>query len=58
MSNKCQKFKYPKIPDIKAVALKDIKMILPHPIFYGQIKRQQNNFKFNINFQHLNIKIK
>lgn len=56
MSEKGQKFKYPEIPDIKAVALNDIKMILPQPTFYGHTKRQQSYFKFCVNLNSLNVK--
>lgn len=49
-------FKFPDVPDIGMVPIDDIKMILPTPSLLGKTKRLQSYYKFEINFNMLNMR--
>lgn len=49
-------FIFPTIPDVAIIPLNDIKMILPRPSLLGNTKRLQSYYKFEINFNHLNMR--
>lgn len=49
-------FHMPNVPDIATVALNDIRMILPKPLFSGNTKRIQCMYQFDINFSTINLR--
>lgn len=50
------KFHVPNVPDITAVVLQDIKMILPQPGFTGSTKRTQGLYHFDIDFSKIDLR--
>lgn len=49
-------FVFPNVPDLSFIENENIKMTLPKPTFFGQTKRQQSYFKFEIRFNNLDIR--
>lgn len=49
-------FIFPTVPDIATVPVIDVKMILPKPTLLGNTKRLKSYYKFEINFNQLNMR--
>ncbi|KAF5279377.1 hypothetical protein FQA39_LY05487 [Lamprigera yunnana] len=48
-------FVFPIVPDLSFIENENVKMTLPKPTLFGQTKRQQSHFKFEIRFNNLDI---
>ncbi|KAF5285327.1 hypothetical protein FQA39_LY04426 [Lamprigera yunnana] len=49
-------FVFPIVPDLSFIENENVKMTLPTPTLFGQTKRQQSHFKFEIRFNNLDIR--
>ncbi|KAF5300631.1 hypothetical protein FQA39_LY11092 [Lamprigera yunnana] len=49
-------FVFPIVPDLSVIENENVKMTLPKPTLFGQTKRQQSHFKFEIRFNNLDIR--
>ncbi|KAF5305554.1 hypothetical protein FQA39_LY01645 [Lamprigera yunnana] len=49
-------FIFPIVPDLSFIENENVKMTLPKPTLFGQTKRQQSHFKFEIRCNNLDIR--